>query len=84
MAAQELQSFLLWCTLLNYSVLIIWFVAFQFGHHWLFALHKRWFNLNPASFDALHYGSMAIYKILILTFNLVPLIALSIGLASRP
>lgn len=39
-------------------------------------LHGRWFNLSATTFDALHYGAMAVYKIGIMLFNLVPLLVL--------
>ena len=58
--------FLLFSTLINYAVLI----------EWMRGLHGRWFKLPDAAFDAIHYGGMAAYKIGILLFNLVPLIAL--------
>lgn len=73
-----LGSFLLWCTILNYLVLLLWFAAFSLAHNWMFTLHGRWFRLTAAQFDALHYGGMAVYKIGILLLNLVPLIALNI------
>lgn len=73
-----LGGFLLWCTILNYLVLLLWFVAFSLAHNWMFTLHGRWFRLTAAQFDALHYGGMAVYKIGILLLNLVPLIALNI------
>jgi hypothetical protein len=72
------SDFLLWCTILNYLVLLLWFVAFSLAHDWMFKLHGRWFRLTTAQFDALHYGGMAVYKVGILLLNLVPLIALSI------
>ena len=71
-------QFLLWCTILNYLVLFLWFVVFSLAHDWMFKLHGRWFRLTPAQFDALHYGGMTIYKVGILLLNLVPLVALSI------
>jgi len=74
----SVSAFLLWCTILNYLVLIVWFAAFSLAHDWMSGLHGRWFRLTPAQFDALHYGGMAVYKIGILLLNLVPLVALSI------
>jgi hypothetical protein len=74
-----LSDFLLWCTILNYLVLLLWFVAFSLAHDWMLKLHGRWFHLTAAQFDALHYGGMAVYKIGILLLNLVPYIALHIG-----
>jgi hypothetical protein len=41
-------------------------------------IHGRWFHLSREQFDALHYAGMSVFKIGILLFNLVPLVALSI------
>jgi hypothetical protein len=71
-----LQTLLLWCTVINYIILIIWFAAFVLGHDALYGLHSRWFSLSAEQFDAMNYGSMAVYKIGIMLLNLVPLIAL--------
>ena len=43
---------------------------------WMRGLHGRWFKLPDATFDAIHYGGMAAYKIGIMLFNLAPLLAL--------
>ena len=73
-----LSDFLLWCTVLNYLVLLLWFVAFSLGHDWMLKLHGRWFRLTAAQFGSVHYGGMAVYKIGILILNLVPYIALNV------
>jgi len=72
------REFLLWCLAINYGVLLLWFVVFRFGHGWMFALHGRWFHLTEERFEGIHYQGMAIYKIGIFLFNLVPYIALSL------
>lgn len=76
MSSLDPKLFLLYCTLINYTVLLIWFAAFSFAHDGLYRLHSRWFSLPAERFDALHYGAMAVYKIGVLLLNLVPLIAL--------
>jgi hypothetical protein len=68
------RSFLLWCTVINYAVLLLWFLVFALGHDWLQGLHGRWFRLSREQFDTLHYGGMSVYKIGILLLNLVPLV----------
>ncbi|NNG74950.1 hypothetical protein HLH10_01185 [Acinetobacter sp. ANC 4277] len=68
--------FLLSSVLINYIILMIWFLAIIFARDWIKQVHGKWFNLSDETFDAIHYGGMAIYKIGILLFNLVPLIAL--------
>lgn len=72
-----LASHFLLCSLaINYVVLCIWFLAFLFARDRIYTLHSRWFGLSDSTFDAIHYGAMAAYKIGILLFNLIPLIAL--------
>jgi hypothetical protein len=76
MTSDFLCRFLLWSLLSNYLVLFIWFFAFVFARRWIHELHGRWFKIPDAAFDAIHYGGMAVYKIGILLFNLIPLVAL--------
>ena len=76
MNLQLLFKFLLWCTVINYTVLILLFVALLFAGNFLFRLHSRLFQLTRAQFDLMMYGSMAFYKIGTLLLNAVPLIAL--------
>jgi hypothetical protein len=72
------RSFLLWCTVINYGVLLVWFLLFVFAHDWIQRIHGRWFRLSSDQFDALHYAGMAIFKIGIILFNLVPFVVLFI------
>lgn len=67
---------LIWCTVINYAMLLIWFGVFTFAHDWIYRLHSRWFKLSLETYDTLNYAGMGIYKLLIIVFNLVPLIAL--------
>jgi hypothetical protein len=72
------RSLLLWCTIINYAILLLWFLIFALAREWMRNLHGRWFRLPPEQFDAVHYLGMSIYKLGILLLNLVPLIALYI------
>ena len=76
MSIHEIKEILAWCTCINYAILCIWFGAFVFAHDSLYRMHTIWFKLSRETFDMLHYGGMAVYKIAILMFNLVPLVAL--------
>jgi Family of unknown function (DUF6868) len=74
-----IRQFLLWCTVINYGVLIVWFLVFIYAHDSLYALHTKWFRrLSPEQFDTLHYAAMSVYKIGILLLNLIPFIVLLI------
>ena len=63
MDTEFLCRFLLYALGINYAILLLWFGVFVFARAWMRQLHGRWFSLSDASFDALHYGGMAIYKI---------------------
>ncbi|MBI3246634.1 MAG: hypothetical protein HYZ50_09025 [Deltaproteobacteria bacterium] len=78
MSIEATRNFLLWCTVINYGVLLVWFLFFAFAHDWIQRLHGRWFHLSREQFDALHYVGMAIFKIGIILFNLVPYVVLRI------
>ena len=78
MNIEAVRDFFLWCTVINFGVLLLWFLLFIAAHDWMRKLHRRWFRLSVKNFDAIHYAAMAIYKIGILLFNLVPYIVLRI------
>lgn len=78
MSIELTRMFLLWCTVINYAILLAWFLVFTLAREWMWRLHGRWFQLSGEQFDALHYAGMSIYKIGVLVFNLVPFLALSI------
>ncbi len=76
MSVEVLRSFLLWCTVINYAVLLAWFLVFALAHDGLQRLYGRWFRLSRDQFDVVHYAGMSVYKIGILLFNLVPAVVL--------
>ena len=78
MSIVVVRKVLRWCIVINYGVLLVWFLFFMLAHDGIYQLHGRWFPLSVQQFDALHYGGMALYKIGILLFNLIPYIALRI------
>ncbi len=79
MTVELIRDVLGWCTLINISLFLTWFLMFSLAHDFVFNLHRRWFNLSLDHFDAIHYAAMAIFKMAIIFFNLVPYIALRIA-----
>lgn len=69
-------SFFAWCAIINYIILMVWFLLFSTAHNWLYRIHSMWFDISYDKFDYIHYFSMAIYKILIIIFSIVPYIVL--------
>lgn len=71
-----LTQFLGWATLINYLILCLWFALFAFAKEWLFNLHTNWFDITKAQFEMFHYSGMAIYKMFIVFFAMIPFIIL--------
>lgn len=71
-----LRHVLQYATFINYMILIFWFLMLVFARPFLKRLHTQWFNLSDSQFDMINYAGIAIYKILVIVFNLVPLLAL--------
>jgi hypothetical protein len=72
------RSVLLWCTVINFGILAFWGLLMLTPHGWMHRLIARWYLISPDQFDTLNLAGILLYKILILLFNLVPLIALVI------
>lgn len=79
MTTETLRDVLLWSTVINYGVLLWWFAIFSLAHDRIYRLHAKWFRMPVERFDAIHYAGLAIYKIGILLFGLVPYVALLIA-----
>jgi uncharacterized protein DUF6868 len=78
MDIEVVRHALLWCTIINYGLLIFWFGLYVLAHTWVHRLWGFWFRLTTAQFDAINFAGMMIYKLGILLFNLVPYVALVI------
>ena len=78
MSMEMVRSFLLWCTVINYAVLVVWFLVYRLAHGWLWRRWGRWFRLTEEQFEVVNFAGMAVYKVGVLLLNLVPCVALYI------
>ena len=78
MSIETLRYALLWCAVINYGVMLVWFLFFILARDFMHRLHGRWFRLSREQFDMVHYAGMAIFKLGIILFNLLPYVALRI------
>ena len=79
MAIEILREVLGWCAVMNFSLLLLWFLMYVLAHDWLYQLHGPWLQLSGEKFAAIHYAGMALFKVGIFLFNLAPYIALRIA-----
>jgi len=78
MDIELLKSFLLWCSVINISLLALWFLAFVMAKDFIYKIHTRWYDIPKEKFDSIHYSAIAYWKLSIYLFNIVPYIALVI------
>jgi hypothetical protein len=74
----ELRHMLGWCAVINYLILVLWFLVFTLARDPLYRLHSKWFRLSEERFDALNYAGMSVMKIGVLLLNVAPYLALRI------
>jgi len=78
MSIEVARNALLWCTVINYALLLVWFLLLALPHEWLYRLWGRWFHLTAEQFDTINFAGIVLYKLGVLLFNLVPYVALCI------
>ncbi len=78
MSIEQVRDFFLWCSIIDVGLLLFWFVMLSVAHDWVYRWHSRWFKLSVEKFDSIHYAGMAIFKMAVFVFNVVPYVALLI------
>ncbi len=78
MSIEMVRKALLWSAVINYGILLVWFLFFVLAHDRMYLLHSQWFRFSIEQFDMLHYAGMSIFKLGIILLNVVPYIALHI------
>jgi len=78
MTVEIIRDVLAWCAVINIALLMLWLMLFSLAHDWIYRVHGRWFALSVEKFDAIHYASMAFFKLCVFLFNVVPYLALRI------
>jgi hypothetical protein len=78
MSIETARAFLLWCTVINYGVLLTWAPLFVLPQDWLPQFWGRRLRLSTEQFEAINFAGMVFFKIGIILFNLVPYVSLRI------
>ncbi len=76
MTLEIARSFFLWCSIINYILLLIWALPVMFWRDGVYRLWGRWFRLSLDQFDMINIGGITLYKMGVILFNVVPCIAL--------
>jgi len=74
----RLQSFFLWCTIINAALLLLTFGIYVIAGGWIYRMHSRLFPMSRDAFNVAIYSFLGAMKLIVWMFNLVPYLALSI------
>jgi hypothetical protein len=78
MELEMIRAFFAWCSVIDMVLLSVWLLFFMLAHDLMYRVHGKWFNMSVDKFDTIHYSGMALFKLGIFLFNLVPYFALRI------
>jgi hypothetical protein len=76
MSMDVARMFFLWCSIINYVLLLIWALPVMFWPDTMYRLWGRWFRLSTEQFDVLNICGITLYKMGVILFNVVPGISL--------
>jgi hypothetical protein len=68
----------MWCTILNVALLALSSLMCMCAGDWVYRIHSKWFSIPREVFNVAIYSFIGLYKILVITFNLIPYVALLI------
>ncbi len=78
MSIEMLRDALLWCTLINWAMLLFWFLILTFARSWAYKMHSKFAKITEEEFNLVHYKGGVYFKVLIFAFNFAPYLALLI------
>ena len=78
MTIDTFHNMLQWSTLISIVCMFIWLSLITFARNFLFRLYGSKLKISMEQFDVIHYSAITIFKILIVVFNIAPLLALYI------
>jgi hypothetical protein len=78
MSTETLTAFFGWCTVINSGVLMVSSVALLCGRRLITKIHSSMFGLDEATLASAYLQYLSQYKIITLTLNFAPYVALKI------
>lgn len=73
-----LKQFFMWCTVINFALLLFSSVILMLLKGTVYRIHSKFFNISREVFDTVIYCFIGFYKIVWFVFNVIPWVALLI------
>lgn len=78
MTLQQLTEFFKWMTIINIVLFALSAVLIMILRGFICKMHGKMFGINEDKISVILYSYLGVYKIFVITFNIVPYIALAI------
>lgn len=78
MDIQTLTAFFMWCTIINVALFSWAAIWFMLAPDFVYRMQSRFFPLPRETHNAVVYGFFGMFKLIIMTFNVAPWLALLI------
>ena len=78
MDIDSITAFFMWCTILNFALLVLSSLLCICAGDWAYRIHSKLFSISRETFNVAMYSFLGLYKGLVFVFILIPYIALLI------
>ncbi len=78
MDIQTLTRFFMWCTIMNGALLLLGTTMFMLVPDLVYRTQNKWFRMPRETFTLIMYSFTALFKTVVIVFNVVPYVALLI------
>ena len=78
MDIQAITQFFMWCSIINFSMMMFTFIIIIYAADWAYSIHSKWFPMPRETFNTILFSFLGLYKLLFFMLNLVPYLALLI------
>lgn len=72
------RAFFMWCTIINMGILIFTSLVCVFLREFSFQMNHKYFLISREAFNLGIFAFVALFKMIVIVFNLVPFIVLAI------
>lgn len=76
MSIVTLQTFLGWNLIIHFGMLLLVVVLLTLGRNWVFGMHQKFFDMSKEQLSRSYFKFIAIYKLLVLVFVVVPYVVI--------
>ena len=78
MDIHTIQTFFMWCTIIDAILLVLMGMIFTFAGNWVYRIQSTWYPISRDAYNVIVYSFVGLFKLFFLMFNFVPYVALRV------